>query len=109
MKNADGKLLTDEKDIMDEAVKHYKGVFEEKPIDKDLIDYKKEREDLCAQRLKEAAKHITPPWTLQDVKIATKDLNSGISKDPYGHPNELFKSGIAGEGLLRAVTALMNK
>ena len=48
MKNAYGKLLTYDKDIMDEAVKHYKGVFEETPIDEDLIDYKREREELCA-------------------------------------------------------------
>ena len=46
---------------------------------------------------------------IEDVKFAVKSLNSGISKDPYGHPNEIFKSGVAGEGLLKAITILMNK
>ena len=43
------------------------------------------------------------------MKYATKGLNKGISKDPYGHPNELFREGVAGDGLLRAVVVLMNK
>ena len=106
MKNANGMLLTNENDIRNEAVKHCKKVFEEKPIDDELKDYKKEREDLCDQRLREAAKNKTPPWTIQD---AIKNLNTGISKDPNGHPNELFKNGVAGVGLLCAITALMNK
>ena len=33
----------------------------------------------------------------------------GISKDPYGHPNEIYKDGIAGKDLLQAITILMNK
>ena len=33
----------------------------------------------------------------------------GISKDPYGLPNELFKPGLAGDGLLKAVRIIMNK
>ena len=33
----------------------------------------------------------------------------GISKDPYGYPNEILKEGTAGEGLIRALIVLMNK
>ena len=33
----------------------------------------------------------------------------GISKDPYGHPNEIFKEGVAGKGLLDAIQIIMNK
>ena len=29
--------------------------------------------------------------------------------DPYGHPNEVFQNGVAGVGLLSAITALINK
>ena len=42
------------------------------------------------------------------MKCAIKDLNNGVSKDPYGHPNELFKPGVAGKDLVNAVTKLMN-
>ena len=84
-------------------------MFETKPIDSDLTDHKDQRERLCERRLGEAFKNKTPEWTLEDVKYATKSLNSGISKDPYGHPNELFKEGIAGEVLLKAILKLRNK
>ena len=33
----------------------------------------------------------------------------GISKDPCGQPDEFFKPSIAGEGLIKALTKLMNK
>ena len=33
----------------------------------------------------------------------------GISKDPYGHPNEIFQEGVCGDGLIRALVILMNK
>jgi hypothetical protein len=109
MYDGKGNILTEDIDIRNEAVKHFKTVFETKPIDSDLTDHKVQRERLCERRLEEAFKNKTPEWTLEDVKYATKSLNSGISKDPYGHPNELFKEGIAGEGLLKAILKLRNK
>ena len=42
--------------------------------------------------MKEVAQKKTPPWT---VVTAINGLNRGISKDPYGLPNELFKKGVA--------------
>ena len=48
----------------------------------------------------------TPNWTVMDVKDAIKDLNTGVSKDPYVLPNEICKEGIAGEGLLGGITVL---
>ena len=43
------------------------------------------------------------------MRIAIKSLNIGISKDPYGIPNEILKEGIAGNGLIKALVVLMNK
>ena len=109
MKDSNGKLLTTEEEIKAESIKHYKKVFENRTIDEDMSSHKVKREELCDKRLVEASNNITPPWTLDNVKDAIKGLNMGISKDPYGLPNELFKPGIAGDGLLLAVTSLMNK
>ena len=109
MKDAEGNLLTTEEEIKAETVRHYTGVFKHPPIDEHLMSYRLEREKLCEQRLEEAAHNKTPPWTDSDVRLAAKDLNTGISKDPHGHPNEIFKYGVAGEGLIKAVTKLMNK
>ena len=109
MRDSQGKLLTSGEEIKVETMKHYKKVFENKEIDKDMKNHKTQREILCQARLKEAAENKTPPWTVEDVRTAIKGLNRGISKDPYGLPNELFKEGVAGEGLIKAVTILMNR
>jgi exonuclease III len=109
MKDSKGKLLTTDEEIKAEAVKHYQKVFEAKPINEDMKDHKLKREKLCEERLKEAANNKSPPWTTKDVKNAIKDLNKGTSKDPHGHPNELFKSDVAGEDLVTAVTMFMNR
>ena len=109
MKNKEGKLLTSEDDIKDEAVKHYKNVFKNNAIDEEFKPHEIEREELCKLRLKSAYENKTPPWTFTDVKDAIKGLNMGISKDPYGHPNEIFQEGVCGDGLIRALVILMNK
>ena len=109
MKDAEGNILTNEEEIRAEALRHYRKVFEDKPIDEKYKEYEIEKEKLCEMRLEIAAENKTPPWTVEDVICATKHLNSGISKDPYGHPNELYKDGVAGQDLIKAVTTLMNK
>ena len=109
MRDSNGKILTTDEEVKAEAIKHYKNVFKEKLIDKELTNVQHERELLSEERLKSAYKNKTPMWTVEDVQNAIKDLNVGVSKDPYGWPNELFKEGIAGKDLLRGVTILMNK
>ena len=72
MKNADGKLLTSDDDIKEEAVKHYQKVFADKPMDKSIIHLKEKRDNLCQVRIEAAKKNKTPPWTLDNVKLALK-------------------------------------
>ena len=108
MKDLEGNILTSDKEIIAEAARHYRSVFEETTIDKNLNDYKSERGKLCKMRLQKASQNKTPPWSICDVKNAIKDLNTGISKDPHGQPNEIFKEGVAGAGLIEAITKLMN-
>ena len=109
MKDSQGNLLTTEEKILAEAKKHYENVFKDKPFKEEHKNHEIEREHLCAQRLEQAFNNKTPQWTVDDVKSAIKSLNKGISKDPYGHPNELFKEGVAGKDLIEAITRLMNK
>ena len=56
-----------------------------------------------------ANENKTPPWTNDDVRCATTSLISEISKYPIGHHHEVYKPGVAGEDLLKALTKLMNK
>ena len=49
MKDLNGKLLTTDKEVKAEAVKHYKRVLENKPVDGELTKVKHERELLCEE------------------------------------------------------------
>ena len=60
MTDSNGKLLTNNEDIKAEAMKHYRKVFENKPIDDELKDHQTNRERLCQERLSSAYHNKTP-------------------------------------------------
>ena len=109
MNDTDGNLLTDINDINKEAIKHYKKVLENRPMDENLKHTQKEREDLCMNRLNIAAKNKTSQWTMKDLKTVLKYLKYNKSRDPYGYANEIFKDGVAGENLQLAILKLVNR
>ena len=109
MNSADGKLLTSDTDIVDEAVNQFKKVFQHREIKSGLEKHKSEREDLCKLRLNKAGKNKTPAWSVEDVTCVLKSLKTGKSKDPYDIPNELLKPDVAGTDLILAITKLMNR
>ena len=47
MVTTEGELITSEKDIKDEAVKHFKNVYRHRQIKPGLEQIKKDREKLC--------------------------------------------------------------
>ena len=107
MMSDEGKLLTNDAEIVKEAEKHYKNVFKPTEIKEGLKELKETREQLCIKRLEEASKNKTPDWTIEDVTCAIKSLKTGKAQDPYEMPNELFK--VAGTDLILAITKLMNR
>ena len=109
MFNKDGKLLTSEKDIIEEAEAHYTEVFKEKSIKAEYTKYQEDREELCRRRLAECSQNKTKEWSISDVTSVLKNLKIGKSKDAYDLPNEIFKPGVAGQDLILAVTKLMNR
>ena len=109
METPDGKLLTDDDDILEEAVKHYKAVFKKRDMIEGLESFEEQQEKLCQERLEQASQQKSLPWTEDDVKSVLKSLKTGKSKDPYEMPNELFKPEVAGTDLVLAVTKLMNR
>ena len=62
MKDSEGNILTTDEEIITEAAKHYKTVFEETVIDEDLNEYKIDCERLCQLRPESAAQNKTPTW-----------------------------------------------
>ena len=108
MKNRDGNLMTNDEEIKEEAKKHYKNVFQDKPMEESIKHIRDEREKLCLERLKTSKENKTPPWTIEDVTFAIKCLKKKVSKDPYDMPNELVMIESAGDDLILAITKLMN-
>ena len=109
MQSDKGKLLTSDKDILDEAIKHYKKVFKPREMNPEMKYIENGRERLCQERLSTARQNKTPAWTTDDVKLVLKQLKLGKSKDPYKMPNEIFKHDVAGHDLILAITKLMNR
>jgi hypothetical protein len=109
MVNTEGKLLTNDKEVLNEAVNHYKEVFKDKPINEEYKQHKTDRERLCMKRLEESKQNKTNPWSEDDVISVLKNLKTRKSRDPYEMPNELFHPNVAGGDLITAVTKLMNR
>ena len=109
MEDKEGNVLTSKEDILSEAVKHYKNIFEPQQMADELKGIQKERELLCMKRLEMARQNKSPPWSVKDVTFVLNSLKVGKSKDPYDIPNELFKPDVAGDDLILAITKLMNR
>ena len=72
MINSVGKLITSEDDIKAEAIKHYKNVFKEREISKDMKDFQVAREKLCDDRLNIVSRNKRPEWSISDVTNVLK-------------------------------------
>ena len=93
IEDENGKLLTSEKDIDEETIKHYTKVLENRKIKTNLEEYQIEREKLCEERINEARKNVTPDWTNENVKRVVKELKKKKSRDPHGYSNEIMQAG----------------
>ena len=104
-----GNLITSPKQIEALAVEVFKDRLENRQINDELAELKKNKETLCTLRLEQASNNKTPDWTIEDLEKVLKYLKNNKSRDPYGYINELFKSNSAGSDMKIAVLKLMNR
>ena len=109
MKSENGEMLFTKEDIKKHTLKHYENVLRNRPIQTELKSHKKEREELCVLRLNETKLNKTPDWTKQDLLVVLKGLKKKKSRDPNNLANEIFDPSVAGDDLIDATLALMNK
>ena len=109
MQDKEGKLLTSPKQISDLAVEVFSERLENRKINDQLTDLKKNKEELCHLRLDMARKNVTPNWTMIELEKVLKSMKNNKSRDPYGYINELFKENAAGSELKIAVLRMMNR
>ena len=87
----------------------FKDRLENRQINDELAELKKNKETLCTLRLEQASNNKTPDWTIEDLEKVLKYLKNNKSRDPYGYINELFKNNSAGSDMKIAVLKLMNR
>ena len=109
MKDPNGKLITDVDGFKKNTVNHYKKVLRNRPIKEGLEKHQLEKEEVCKMRLELSKTNKTPDWTKKDILEALKGLKNKKSRDPNDFSNEIFNPKVAGEDLVLAILALMNR
>ena len=104
-----GNVLTSEKAISERAIEVYEERLTNNDMKSHLTELETDTNKLCELRLEISKKNATDPWTMEDLKLALKQLHKDRSADPDGFINELFKEAVAGDDLLLAILKLMNK
>ena len=101
-------VLTSNKAIESLALDVYSERLKSNKIKEHLESYEEANNKLCLERLKETKLNKTSPWTEEDLDQALKDLDNNKSRDALQYANELFKEGVAGSDLKRALLKFMN-
>ena len=79
-----------------------------RPIREDLKELFVLKNQLWEGRLEECKSNGSKPWTEKDLERVLKTLKNNQTRDPHGMLNELFKPGVIGQDLKKAVLHLMN-
>ena len=108
MMDKHGNLLTSDEAISNRAVEVYSERLSNNNIQSNFEEFEKDTNTLCELRLNISKKKTTKAWTLEELKLAIKQLHNNRSRDPEGFMNELFKEKVVGDDLLEAVLKLMN-
>ena len=82
MENSDGILLTEPKEIQNEALLYYKNLFNDVPMDEEHVELQTAQEKLCKMRLEQCSAQKTDPWSLEELETVLRDLKKGTSRDP---------------------------
>ena len=79
-----------------------------KPAMSHLKELEEDVNTLCEIRVELSKSNKAVPWTIEDLKEALKHLKKDKARDPEGHSNDIFKEGVAGSDLMKAVLKVMN-
>ena len=75
----------------------------------DLIDIQTQKEEQRKQLIDIAKENKTPPWTMDQLETVLNHLKKNKSQDPFGFPNEIFHTDVAGDDLKKTIHILMNR
>ena len=106
--DSNGNKVTDIAALKSLYKKTYISRLEHRKIKPQFLELEKLKDELWEVRLILLKKRKSQPWTIRDLKSATKELKDNKCRDPDSLISELFKEGVAGKDLNSAVLKLMN-
>ena len=107
-KDGAGNLITAVEPLMKLYLSTYIHRLRHRPIREDLQDLFSLKHKLWEGRLTLLKSNVAKPWTEEDLDRVIKSLKNNQTRDPLGMLNELFKPGVMGKDLKKAVLQLMN-
>ena len=98
-KNKSGQIITNQQELKEVYLDHFKHRMRDRPILPELETYKKQIENEFKLILEETAVRKTKNWDTAQLDRVLKTLKSGQSKDAKGLANELFAHANIGSDL----------
>ena len=103
-----GNLITSIKPLKMLYLETYVHRLRHRPMREELHDLLELKNTLWEERLNQIKNNISKCWQLCDLEKVIKSLKNNQTRDPHGMINELFKPGVIGQDLKKAVLDLMN-
>ena len=108
-KNIKQQLITNPAELKELYLQTFKHRLRHRPPQPGFENYLEIQNDLFKLRLELAKQNKSPPWVMQDLEDAIKDLKTGKCRDPEGMIREVFKEEALGEDLKKSLLILFNK
>ena len=106
-KDKTGNIITSPELLKNLYLETYQERLKNRAMKTELMDMYFLKEELWQSRVKELIYKKTKPWSIQEMRKATKSLKKNRTKDPNGMINELFMNECAGEDLEKALVKLI--
>ena len=107
-KDPQGNLITAPSSLKQLYQDEYVHRLRHREIKPSFLVLKSLKDDLWERRFKLLSRTSSSDWSTEDVLKVLRSLKSNKCRDPLGFSNELFKPGVCGQDLVKAITLLMN-
>ena len=109
VKNIKGKIVTNHIEKKKVTIKHFQHRMRKRKVHEQVENIEKSNIILFEERLLEAKKKVSPPFSANELNKVLKELKSSKCKDPDNYIFELFKDGVIGNDLRKSLLIMMNK
>ena len=109
VKNIQGKVITNPTEKKKVTNDHFVHRMRKRATIDEVKEIRESNEKIFFERLENAKKNKSPPFTEAELDKVLKSLKNDKSKDPSGYVCELFKEGVIGTDLRESLLMMMNQ